>query len=1067
MTVPFPTLTTGSAAVVSRWNAYNIVQSDATALSTFTDSIGGHDFTQSGGNRPTYYQKRWPGGRPCVTFVPANSQFMTAGTAATFKFLSDGTTGYFVLAFYRTNNRLRTSAGYFPILTTGAGASTATSFTLAMDNTTADTATGESDVVITKSSAGNYVCINQIQNFQPPLASHGFAFMYDGSSTFSPYEWGVAGATSSVLHSFNNANPQTALTLGFDGSNYADIDVAEIVIISCPTALNSTDLNALFAYGEAQWNPCGSVVYEPFMDLSNVWASSNVSRNVTPLTKSGSNPLYPGGSSKLKYNSTPPDVYAPQVIRASPTDWRMWVGVQTGPLATLYPTILGSAYLTSTDGISWAEPNLGYISYDSGSGANTNNPFVNMPTDSVNWFYGGPWTIFPNNTSGQRYLVGINLIKNTAGPDYSGNGVFVYSSADGISSFTQIAALNFGSGSTFGGEEQIGGVLQRLDGRYSVWRETGQGGSTDSRNVGQWVSNTNDPAGSYTDYGDILTTADNGSVHNQWSDIWPFIHKGVWIAFGGRLDQDLSGGTTFPNGSEWIDLYVSRDEGWTWNVCQDHWIPLGGSGGSGAWDSFFIYGPCFVVDLTGEIVNVSGNMLVYYSASSLGNAANFPHTAGIGYGTVPYERIGGIVNTPAISILQTWAPQTTGGTHGASVATGTAVSNMTAGSCVVVAIASEAVTTDSVTSVTDTAGNTYTLFDSALSAVDRATLYYCLSTTNPNGVANNVITAHFTNSYAVIGAVEILPISTLDGAGSKNSGVAVGTNPTYSTGGITTTNANDILLAVLASGNASVIPVPTNFTELGKKLAATGEAFAFDYQIVSATQSALNVQWAVTTSNGDGWGAVVMALKRGTSAGGTVTCRATYQPGLQLSLNCDASAGSLTVALLDNQGVAISGFDDADFTPITTNVTSSIGSWTGGSTLPNQVLRPRYTLTNSTLYGASLVPETTSSFTATGELHATVVSKSLARSALSGTGAMNVSAVGKSLARSVMTGTGVFTVTMIGTGDGVPVGGIGTNLMFVGIGGFGTGTPPHSSGHLLAEDGSGLLTEDSNNLSRE
>ena len=66
------------------------------------------------------------------------------------------------------------------------------------------------------------------------------------------------------------------------------------------------------------------------------------------------------------------------------------------------------------------------------------------------------------------------------------------------------------------------------------------------------------------------------------------------------------------------------------------------------------------------------------------------------------------------------------------------------------------------------------------------------------------------------------------------------------TTGLTTTNANDMLISVFrAAGNAGTITNPTGFSPL----ATAGTAEQAAYQVVSATQANVKPQWSFTTGS--------------------------------------------------------------------------------------------------------------------------------------------------------------------------------------------------------------------------
>ncbi len=180
-------------------------------------------------------------------------------------------------------------------------------------------------------------------------------------------------------------------------------------------------------------------------------------------------------------------------------------------------------------------------------------------------------------------------------------------------------------------------ILKLPDGHWITYGTNGADAGTNQRNVSQYIADTTDPVGPWSDWGQVhefITPTANSSTQFG-GGFWCYEHRGMYIGFMGRLNETSTVSTTFPNGSQFYDLWVSRD-GFRWNQTAANWIPLGGSGGTGAWDSFFLYG----VSLNTDGQANPTNWRCYYSGGVLGNIGPVPRTQQIGYGTVPYERIG-------------------------------------------------------------------------------------------------------------------------------------------------------------------------------------------------------------------------------------------------------------------------------------------------------------------------------------------------------------------------------------------------------------------------------------------
>ena len=918
-TPTFPTLTTGGATLVELWEADSgLSLSDATAVSTWTGANGG-TLTQSGGNRPTFYAKRFPQGRPCVSFAAASSQYMISGAAAsTWKFLNDGS-AWTAFVVWRTNDTNTSSAKYF-LLSTCPPASADTGLLVFYDNNTADSLTAAGCCVLYCAASGQSVYTPEVSNGQSSLAVHDFSVRCDGTA-LDMYDWGTSFShTASTSHAFNNANPTNTLTVGATGtpSFYLNGDIAAIVI--CKGALNATDLNAVNAYLEAKWHPAANLSKELLLDSQNIYASANLVHTTgLAVTKNVGNPVLTGGTPDH-------DIIFATVLGfgASFNDFRMWAGVGDG---NANPQ-LNTGYYTSADCATWVAPNnLHQVSY----GGNTNNNLL-AGSGNANGDYSTGTLYNSAGPSGQKFLRVLDSDTVGVGENQC---CILLGSDDGITSWSVLKDLS----TAIGGSGNEGGFpVLRNDGRVSVLYEANTGGN---RNIGNIISDTTDPTSTWTIQNASMLTA--GGATTQFYNLVVVQHGGVWIAFPLRFNSS----TNLIS----VDLYVSRDEGWTWYQCASGYVPLGGGG---AWDQKTIF--------SASLVQTSSSVWTIAYTGGNQDHSVYPRNQSLGLATLGYERMASVaVPTGTIAIAQTLGVQHINDTQGASLQSAAMGSVLTSGSTILVFIWMEGDSTGvSVLSVTDLAGNTY-VKDAATIAPNNFDDCEVWRAENATTFSSNKITVTASQSavfmtFCALEATGLASSSPLDGAGSTNGG-ATGTNP--STGAFSTTNANDLLIATFADGGITgSITVPSGFTNVAKFVGSGFEAGSADYKIVSTTQSGINPTWAVTTAPGD-WAAIGLAYKQ-VGNSGTLTTLANYQPGMAVVVNADASAGgaSITAACLDASGNVITGYGDAQSTIITTNTTAGTITWSGGG-MPAQVTRVRFTLTGAAvLYSWSLAAVT-------------------------------------------------------------------------------------------------------------
>jgi len=172
----------------------------------------------------------------------------------------------------------------------------------------------------------------------------------------------------------------------------------------------------------------------------------------------------------------------------------------------------------------------------------------------------------------------------------------------------------------------------------------------------------------------------------------------------------------------------------------------------------------------------------------------------------------------------------------------------------------------SISNVTDTAGNGYAP-DGTNQSVSTHQNCYIYRAQNAGTQANNQITVTLSGSgYITFCAIEVTGLQTsspLDGAGSTNkSGASQGANFTATPGTFSTTNANDLIVFTFDDGNMATTNTPTGYTLVAKEDSggAMEDGAAF-YKIVSTTLTNENPSSSCTGNAGGQWDAVALAYK--------------------------------------------------------------------------------------------------------------------------------------------------------------------------------------------------------------
>lgn len=188
----------------------------------------------------------------------------------------------------------------------------------------------------------------------------------------------------------------------------------------------------------------------------------------------------------------------------------------------------------------------------------------------------------------------------------------------------------------------------------------------------------------------------------------------------------------------------------------------------------------------------------------------------------------------------------------------------TTGNLIVVAVRSNAGI--SVTSVTDTAGNTYTLIDTQIAPIYNSplTMFYAKNIT---GNASNVVTANFSGSvnYRGISVQEISGADTTNPFDVSAKGSANG--PDVTTGSFTTTVADTIVVCGMTPEAVGESYTPGSGYTIPS--GATSDYTTSQYQIFSSIQSSATA--SCSTGNTNGKAIIAAAFKMAGGGSDTIT----------------------------------------------------------------------------------------------------------------------------------------------------------------------------------------------------
>lgn len=174
--------------------------------------------------------------------------------------------------------------------------------------------------------------------------------------------------------------------------------------------------------------------------------------------------------------------------------------------------------------------------------------------------------------------------------------------------------------------------------------------------------------------------------------------------------------------------------------------------------------------------------------------------------------------------------------------------------------------TITLTSVTDSQSNTWTIIQTITAGNSRGALVVCYA---PKRLIATIDTVTFTFSAGVNHIAQVAEFVGVKATGTPTDGsstnTGTGSAPSYTSNNATTANANDLLLGMYFQDTTAILTITpgSSFTAVSARLQFTsGGAMQAHYRVVSATGSYANTGTTTTGGNSVGWGAGVWAFKQ-------------------------------------------------------------------------------------------------------------------------------------------------------------------------------------------------------------
>ena len=336
-------------------------------------------------------------------------------------------------------------------------------------------------------------------------------------------------------------------------------------------------------------------ILELFIDESNVYSISGVSRTVNKPAKYGSSAIF-GDDATDTWDD---DKRTTGVFKYGDGDWRMWY---QGNPDEFHATnqVSYQCYAVSTNGIAWTRPIVGLTSYDGSTSNNIVSPAGGGADDTGQ--------IMSTNVAGSFGAISF--------------GSFQWSSTSGTN-WTKGADLTpTGQTNTTWGTSDF---FKMRDGKWRTYSQL----YLDSKRQGGIAFGGSTYTDTYTPRALPMPGAEAASTSDQ-KYFWRVkYHGGNWIGFVPSFS--LASNTLD------LDLYFSRN-GFSWTKVSDAWIP---NGAGAAWDSKGIYGGK-------RLIREGDDWYYYYDGGDVLHNASENFNVQIGLSTIGYQRIGQMGTTGTV-----------------------------------------------------------------------------------------------------------------------------------------------------------------------------------------------------------------------------------------------------------------------------------------------------------------------------------------------------------------------------------------------------------------------------------